>query len=73
MGCMLLNNHMGLCQVKTVGSRRENMKEKAELQQQEQLWHEIKSSREASTKVAEARAEALLRTEQAPTRPTLLT
>ena len=63
-GCMLLNNHLGLCQVKTVGSRRENMKEKAELQQQEQLWHEIKSSREASTKVAEARAEALLRTEQ---------
>lgn len=69
-GCMLLNNHLGLCQVKTVGSRRENMKEKAELQQQEQLWHEIKSSREASTKVAEARAEALLKTEQAPTRST---
>ena len=71
-GCMLLNNHMGLCQVKTVGSRRESMKEKAELQQQEQLWHEIKSSREASTKVAEARAEALLKTEQVPTWPTLL-
>ena len=71
-GCMLLNNHLGLCQVKTVGSRRENMKEKAELQQQEQLWHEIKSSREASTKVAEARAEALLRTEQVRTWPTSL-
>ena len=72
-GCMLRNNHLGLCQVRTVGTRRENMKEKAELQQQEQLWHEIKSSREASTKVAEARAEALLKTEQVPTRPALLT
>ncbi len=72
-GCLLLNNHQGLCQVKTVGSRRDNMKEKAELQQQEQLWHAIKGTREASLKVAEARAEALLKTEQAPTRPIFLT
>eukprot|EP00908_Phaeocystis_cordata_P001217 Transcript_11305.p1 GENE.Transcript_11305~~Transcript_11305.p1 ORF type:complete len:652 (+),score=120.80 Transcript_11305:341-2296(+) len=64
-GCMLPNNHLGLCQVRVAGTRRENMKEKAELQQQEQLWQEIKSSREASAKVAEARAEALLKAEQA--------
>ena len=66
-GCMLPNNHLGLCQVRVCGSRREHMKEKAELQQQEQLWQEIKSSREANVKVAEARSEALLKAEQAGT------
>lgn len=64
-GCTLPDNHLGLCQVRVEGSRREQMKEKAELQRQEQLWQEIKSSREASVKVAEARSEALLKAEKA--------
>ena len=70
---MLPNNHLGLCRVRVAGSRRENMKEKAELQQQERLWQEIKASREASAKVAEARAEALLKAEQAAAPPPLHT
>ena len=47
--------------MRVAGTRRAHMKEKAELLQQEQLWQEITTSREASVKVAEARAEALLR------------
>ena len=40
------------------------MKEKAELQNQEQLWQEIKSRKETRDHVDQARADALKRTEQ---------
>jgi len=61
----LPNNHNGLCQVAVLGSRRESLKEKSLLVEQEALWHEIKSSRKANAKVALARADNLLKTEQA--------
>ena len=48
-GCQLPNNHLGLCQIRVEGTRRSSMKEKAELQNQEQLWQEIKSRRRRAT------------------------
>ena len=63
-GCQLPNNHLGLCQIRVEGTRRSSMKEKAELQNQEQLWQEIKSRKETRDHVDQARADALKRTEQ---------
>jgi len=64
-GCKLPNNHLGLCQVHIEGNRRAKVKATTEIQEQAQLWNEIKTDRRISHQVAVARAESLKKTEEA--------
>lgn len=69
LGCMLRNNHNGLCQIqpKVRGSRRASLQERAQMQQQQRLWQEITGKREVTTRLAQARARALREAEKAGT------
>ena len=63
-GCMLPNNHKGLCQVSTEGaSRRAVVKQRTDLQAQLQRYQEIQLSKESRDHVAIARADALKKAE----------
>lgn len=46
-GCMLVNNHHGLCQVRIEGTRREAVSRQREIQIQTQIYHDIQSSKES--------------------------
>ena len=50
-GCMLPNNHGGLCQVRVKGSRRDAVRQKLEVQQQVQLYQQIQLSKESRQQV----------------------
>ena len=70
MGCMLPNGHMGLCQIKLGGSRRDAVKEKMMVQQQIARLAEIQSSKEIQAQVAIAvRAASLDRAADTPSSP----
>jgi len=62
-GCQLPDGHMGLCQVKVQGSRRQAVKERAMVQEQLQRYHEIQTSKEIQAQVAIARADVLKKAE----------
>lgn len=50
-GCMLPNNHSGLCQVRVQSSRRETVQQRQQVAQQIQIFNEIQRKKDTKEKV----------------------